>query len=214
MVEFIGSLIIRIINALGYPGVFILMTLESAGIPFPSFITMPFAGSLISHGKFNFFLLILIGTLGNLTGSLLAFWFGWWGQEAFVRKIIKKWGKYILITESKFNQSEEWFRKYGEPVVFFARLIPVVRAFISLPAGIAKMNLKRFIVYTTTGSFLWSLFLTYIGMILGNNWRKIEDYFHKLDLVIIIALLLLFFSFLYYQFRKIKTEYRRRKIRS
>lgn len=186
MLEVLGFWIIKVINLLGYPGVFILMVLESAGIPFPSFITMPFAGSLVNQKRFNFYLLVLLGTLGNLTGSLLAYWIGWWGQEAVVRKIIKKWGKYILFSESKFNKSEEWFRGHGQSVVFVARLIPVIRAFISLPAGIAKMNLTKFIIYTTTGSFLWSLFLTYIGMVLGNNWKAIEVYFHRFDLVIII----------------------------
>jgi len=204
MVEFIGYWIIKLISTLGYPGVFILMVLESAGIPVPSFVTMPFAGSLISQGRFDFLFLTIVGTLGNLGGSLAAYSLGWWGQEAVVRKIIKRWGKYILISESKFNKSEEWFRKHGEPIVFIARLIPVIRAFISLPAGIAKMNLKRFIVYTTAGSFLWSLFLTYIGMVLGKNWKTIEVYFHKFDLVIIIISIFLIILFIKHKIAKIK----------
>lgn len=201
MVELIGSWIIQFISSLGYVGIFILMTLESALIPIPSEITMPFSGSLAALGRFNFWIVVFAGTLGNLVGSLLAYWLGWWGQEAVVRKVIVKYGKYFLISEHEYDQSERWFRKHGEPIVFVSRILPVIRTFISLPAGIAKMNLTRFCIYTTVGSLLWSYFLTYVGVVLGNNWKSLEGYFHKFDVAIVIVGLLGVF---WYVQRKLK----------
>ncbi len=187
MLEIIGSAIIHFIQSLGYFGIFLLMTLESALIPIPSEITMPFSGSLVVLGTFNFWVVVLLGTIGNLVGSLLAYWLGWWGQEAVVRKIVVKYGKYLLISEHEYDQSEQWFRKHGEIIVFFSRILPIMRTFISLPAGVAKMQLVRFIVYTTVGSFIWSYFLTLIGVVLGSNWGSLEVYFHKFYLFIVGA---------------------------
>lgn len=187
MIELIGSWIIHFISSLGYFGVFILMTLESALIPIPSEVTMPFAGSLVALGTFHFWIIVFVGTLGNLVGSLLAYWLGWWGQEAVVRKVIVKYGKYFLISEHEYDRSERWFRNHGEMFVFVSRVLPIVRTFISLPAGVAKMNLTRFILYTTVGSFIWSFVLTSIGVTLGANWKSLEGYFRKFDIVIVIA---------------------------
>ena len=187
MLEIIGSTIIRFIETLGYFGVFILMTLESALIPIPSEITMPFSGSLVVLGTFNFWIVVLVGTIGNLVGSLLAYWLGWWGGETVVRAVIVKYGKYFLISEQEYDQSERWFRKHGEIIVFVSRILPILRTFISLPAGVAKMKLVKFIVYTTIGSLIWAYFLTSIGVVLGNNWESLQVYFHKFDLVIVGA---------------------------
>lgn len=177
------------------------MTLESALIPIPSEVTMPFSGSLVSSGQFNFWIVVLIGASGNLFGSLLAYLLGAWGQEAVVRKVIRKWGKYVLVSEREYEHSESWFRKHGEAIVFTSRLLPVVRTFISLPAGISKMKLKKFIVYTLVGSLLWSALLTYIGVMLGNNWSTIGGIFHKFDIFISLALI---FVFIWYFRRKLK----------
>ena len=163
------------------------MTLESACIPIPSEVTMPFAGSLITTGQFNFWFVVLVGTLGNLTGSLLAYWLGYWGEEAVVRTVIKKYGKYVLISEHEYDRSERWFRNHGELVVLLSRVLPVLRTFISLPAGVAKMKLKKFIVYTVVGCFIWSVVLTQIGVVLGTNWKSLEVYFRKFDFVIVGA---------------------------
>lgn len=187
MIEVIGSWIIHFISTLGYFGVFILMTLESACIPIPSEVTMPFSGSLIASGQFNFWILVIIGTLGNLVGSLLAYWLGAWGQEAVVRKVIIKYGKYFLVSEHEYDRSERWFRNHGEMMVFASRILPVLRTFISLPAGVAKMNLKKFIGYTIVGCFIWTAILTEIGVVLGNNWKSLEGYFRKFDVVIVVA---------------------------
>lgn len=204
MLESLANWVISIISGLGYPGVFILMTLESALIPIPSEVTMPFSGFLVTQGQFNFWLVVLAGTLGNLIGSLLAYALGFWGQEVVVRKTIRRWGKYLLVTEDELDRAEAWFRKYGDPIVFFSRIMPVIRTFISLPAGIARMNLTKFNIYTVLGSALWSAFLTYIGVALGKNWHSIGGYFRKFD-VLLIALGIIFISwYIYHKIQKIK----------
>ena len=206
MLETIGGSIINIISSTGYVGIFILMAIESALIPLPSEVTMPFSGSLVALGRFNLILVAIAGALGNLAGSLAAYALGFWGQENVIRSVIKKYGKYVLISEHEFNRAEAWFRKYGEAIVFTSRLMPVVRTFISLPAGIAKMNLTRFILYTTIGSFIWSLLLTYIGMILGYNWKILEVYFRKFDLLIVFVLILTGVAYIFYKYRQIKKD--------
>ncbi|MBI4991077.1 DedA family protein [Candidatus Gottesmanbacteria bacterium] len=187
MLEILASWIINFISTSGYLGVFFLMLIESALIPMPSEVTMPFSGFLVQQGKFNLWIVVFAGTLGNLFGSLLAYFIGSWGQETVVRKLIRNWGKYVLISEHEFNRSEKWFLKYGELIVFASRLLPAVRTYISLPAGIAKMNLTKFVLYTTLGSFIWSLILAYIGVILGSRWTSLSSFFHSFDAIIVIA---------------------------
>lgn len=201
MLAFIGSFIINLVSQTGYVGIFFLMLVESALIPVPSEITMPFAGSLVASGKFNLLLVVMVGTLGNLIGSLLAYALGFWGQEAVVRKLIQKYGKYLLLTEHEYDRAESWFRKHGEIIVFVSRLLPAVRTFISLPAGIAHMKLRKFIIYTTLGCLPWSLLLTWVGVKLGENWESIGVYFHRFDAIIFVLLTLAVF---YYVNHKLK----------
>lgn len=204
MLELLAGFIINIISTSGYLGIFVLMAVESALIPLPSEVTMPFSGSLVALGKFNLIMTAIAGSLGNLAGSLAAYALGFWGQENVVRQVIKKYGRYFLISEHEFERAEKWFRKYGDAVVFASRLMPVIRTFISLPAGIAKMNLKKFIIYTTAGSFLWSLFLSYIGMVLGRNWNVLGGYFHKFDLLIVFIMVITVCSYIYYKLRRLQ----------
>lgn len=173
------------ITSYGYLAVFVLMTAESALIPIPSEITMAFAGFLAGAGLMNFWLAILIGALGNLFGSLLAFYLGRGMGEEWIRIAIKKWGKWILVHEKDFDMALTWFKKYGQGITFGSRLLPVVRTFISLPAGIAEMNVGKFAVFTFIGSFMWSAFLSYLGLKLGQNWEVIDPYFKKFQFVII-----------------------------
>lgn len=201
MIELLGGWVISFIASFGYAGIFFLMLLESALIPIPSEVTMPFSGSLVATGLFNFWVVIIAGTIGNLIGSLLAYWLGYWGEESIVRTLIRKYGKYILISEDEYDRSELWFRRHGEIIVFVTRILPVFRTFISLPAGVSKMNLTRFIIYTVVGCFIWSYILTKIGVILGNNWDSIGGYFHKFDAIIIIGGLLFI---VWYIRRKVK----------
>lgn len=201
MLALLGSFIINLISQTGYVAIFLLMLVESALIPIPSEVTMPFAGSLVVNGKFDFLLVVLVGTLGNLVGSVLAYALGYWGQEAVVRKLIQKYGKYFLVSEHEYDHAEAWFRKHGEIIVLLSRILPGIRTFISLPAGVAHMNIKKFISYTVLGCFLWSVALTWIGVKLGERWDTIGVYFHRFDAVIFIMFVGMVF---YYVNRKLK----------
>lgn len=200
----IGTWITNSISTAGYPAVFFLMTVESVLIPIPSEITMPFAGFLVGLGKLNFWLVVLLGGLGNLTGSLAAYALGYWGQETVVRRLVKNYGKYLLITQEEVDQAERWFRSHGELIAFGSRLLPVVRTFISLPAGISQMNVVRFSAYTLAGSLIWSAILTYIGKILGDNWNILEVYFRKFDILIAITGIAVVIFYVWYKLKKIK----------
>lgn len=202
MIEILGHYIINFISSTGYWGVFLLMTVESALIPMPSEVTMPFSGYLVTTGRFNLFLVVLTGAIGNLVGSLAAYYLGYWGEDHFVRKFIRKFGKYFLISEHEYDRSEKWFRKYGEAIVFVSRLLPAVRTYISLPAGIAKMNPVKFILYTFIGSLIWTFALTYIGVALGNRWQTIGAYFHAFDALIVIGFILAVFLYIRHKVKK------------
>lgn len=166
------------------------MTLESALIPIPSEITMPFAGFLVQQGKLNFWIVVLIGAFGNLIGSLVAYGVGYYLEETVIVKWIKKYGKFLLITIDEYDRSLHWLRKYGDMVAFFSRIMPAVRTFISLPAGLSEMNIWKFSFYTFIGSFIWSAFLTYIGVRFGQDWAILEPYFRKFQIALGVIFLL------------------------
>lgn len=192
------------ISQIGYPAIFILMTLESALIPIPSEVTMPFAGFLVGKGLLNFWLVVIIGGIANLVGSLAAYALGFWGQERFVRQLIKKYGKFLLITYDEVETAERWFKNHGEAIAFGSRLMPVVRTFISLPAGFAQMNLIKFSVYSLAGALIWSAILTYFGVLLGENWSILEVYFRKFNLLIVAAGVLMVVAYVYWKIKKTK----------
>lgn len=164
------------------------MTLESALIPIPSEITMPFSGFLASRGILSLWPVILVGTLANLAGSYIAYYIGYFLEETVLLSLIKKYGKFILVTEHDYQRAHKWFIKYGDKIIFISRLLPGIRTVISLPAGMFEMEIKKFTIYTTVGCFIWSTFLTYIGYILGENWISLEKYFRKFELVIVLLL--------------------------
>ncbi len=190
MLEFIGHYIIQLIEATGYLGIFVLMALESALIPIPSEITMPFSGFLASQGKLSFWAIVFVGTLANLAGSLVAYYVGLLLEETVLLTLIRKYGRFILLSEHDYHRAEVWFRKYGDKIIFISRLLPGVRTVISLPAGMFEMNLKKFIIYTAIGCFLWSAFLTYIGYVLGENWMSLEGYFRKFEILIVLVVII------------------------
>jgi membrane protein DedA with SNARE-associated domain len=187
VVELVSNFAIYIIQTMGYWGVFIGMTLESACIPIPSEIIMPFSGFVVWQGTTNMTLMgiTLVGAIGNLTGSLIAYFVGLKGGRPF----LEKYGRYIFISHSKLELADRWFERYGWEAVLISRMLPVVRTFISLPAGIANMDLKKFSLYTFIGSLPWSFILAYIGVQLGPNWDLIESYFHIMDIGVFIAIL-------------------------
>lgn len=164
------------------------MFLESALIPIPSEVTMPFAGFLAQQGKMSLWVVIAVGTIANLAGSLAAYYIGFFLEETILLGLIKKYGKFVLISEKEYRHAENWFKKYGDKVIFVSRLLPGVRTIISLPAGVFQMDIKKFIIYTTVGCFIWSVLLTYVGYILGENWQSLEGYYRKFEIVIVILL--------------------------
>lgn len=181
----LASFIIWGISSMGYFGVALMMAIESACVPLPSEIIMPFSGYLVSQGQFSLWGASLAGALGCVFGSIIAYGVGYYGG----RPAAEKYGKYILVTQHDLNIADSFFKKYGNAAIFFSRLLPVVRTFISLPAGIARMNFIKFIVYTFFGSLPFCYFLAYVGKKLGDNWNTLGIYFHKLDAVIGVVIL-------------------------
>ena len=176
----LSSIVISIISTAGYWGIFFLMTLESACLPVPSEVIMPFSGFLVWEGRFTLWQIVVWGALGNLVGSVIAYAAGYWGG----RRVIEKYGKYVLISVHDLALADNWFKKHGQATVLFSRLLPVVRTFISLPAGIARMDFGKFCFYTLAGSLPWSWALGYTGLVMGENWDGLKVYFHKFDLAI------------------------------
>jgi membrane protein DedA with SNARE-associated domain len=168
----------------GYPVVGVLMVLESMVFPVPSEAVMPFAGFLVTDGTFSFWMVVLVSTLGSLIGSLLSYAIGRYGGRVF----LQKWGKYFLLNEHHLNATDTFFKRHGAPTIFVARFIPVVRHLISIPAGVAKMNLITFSTYTILGAGLWNMFLLYVGMILGQNWSALGPYMHYVDVIVVVAI--------------------------
>ncbi len=187
IISILASFIIGGISALGYFGVALMMAIESACIPLPSEIIMPFAGFLVAGGQFTLLGATIAGSIGSVVGSVLAYWVGIYGG----RKFIEKYGKYILISHHDLEIADKFFNKYGSGAIFFSRMLPVIRTFISLPAGIAKMNFAKFVVYTFLGSLPWCYGLAYIGKKLGDNWDILGAYFHKFDAAIGILFIIM-----------------------
>jgi len=192
IISSLTNFIISIISNSGYFGIFLLMVAESALIPIPSEIIMPFSGYLASTGKFNPIFVVMAGSIGNLVGSLIAYFVG----LRLGREFILRYGKYVLLKKSHLELTESYFKKYGNRSTFISRLLPAVRTYISLPAGVARMDLKKFAGYTLLGSIIWNAMLTYVGITLGQEWSKIRQYSHYIDavvvLVVIIAIVLFF----------------------
>ncbi|MBU1015043.1 DedA family protein [Patescibacteria group bacterium] len=182
----LASLVIGVIETTGYAGIALLMALESANIPIPSEIIMPFSGFLVFEGSLSLFAVVFWGAAGNLIGSLISYALGFWGGRAF----LNRFGKYLLVRKSDVDMAETWFAKYGDSIVLLSRVLPVVRTFISLPAGIARMNIWKFSLYTFGGSLVWSFALTYAGMLAGKNWDILGEYFRTFDWAIVLFVLL------------------------
>ncbi len=180
-----------------WPGVVAMMAIESAAIPLPSEIIMPLAGWMLVKdrglGESWLLLAAFCGALGNLLGSLLAYYVGAWGG----RPLVLRYGRYLLISRHDLDLADRWFARYGNWTVFLSRLLPVVRTFISLPAGVARMPVWQFSVYTFAGSFPWSLGLAWAGYLMGENWESIRDWMRPADIPIAIVVLLLIGLYVY-----------------
>lgn len=179
LIELIIQFVTGTVSAVGYLGVLVLMTLESACVPIPSEIIMPFSGFLVSTGKLNLVWVTLAGALGNLIGAVITYAIGYYGGRPF----ILKYGKYFFVKEKEVHHAEQFFAKWGDWSVFLSRNLPVIRTFISLPAGVAEMPFSKFAIFSFLGSIPWCFALTYLGFILGNNWLLIRKYGHYLDIL-------------------------------
>jgi membrane protein DedA with SNARE-associated domain len=183
VLEILINWMVGLISSLGYPGLFLLSAIESANIPIPSEVIVPFSGYLAWVGRFSFWAVVATAGLGNLFGSLVSYWIGLKGGRPFVHK----YGKYLFIHDSHLEKAERWFARWGNAAIFLSRLLPAVRTFISLPAGIAKMDLKKFTIYTLVGSLIWSTVLAAAGFQLGSNWDTLMGLFREFDILIIAA---------------------------
>lgn len=164
--------IVNYVGGWGYSAIFVLMALESACIPIPSEITMPVGGLLASEGKLSFFWVGIVGAVANVVGSLIAYVAGASGGRSF----LMRFGRYVLIKQHDIERADRWFERWGDRAVFFSRLLPVVRTFISLPAGVARMPVLRFTILTFVGCLPWSFVLAWAGYLLGDNWEAILPY--------------------------------------
>jgi membrane protein DedA with SNARE-associated domain len=199
MLAFIDRIVIPFLESLygavGYVGVMLAMAIESAMIPLPSELILPFAGFLVSDPSqvepisgqpWNFWIVVLVGTIGNTLGSLVAYAIGAYGGRPF----LERYGKYLLIRQHEIEIADHFFARWGSQTVFFSRLLPIVRTFISFPAGVVRMDLRKFVIYSTAGAFLWSTALVWAGVQLGANWVEIREMLQPFDLAIAVAVVI------------------------
>ncbi len=193
-------------DALSWFGIFLAMTIESAGIPLPSEVIMPLAGWLFvadrHMGWTGIFAASAVGAAGNLAGSTIAYFIGMWGG----RPVVERWGRWVLITHEDLDRAEHWFHRRGALTTFVGRLLPVVRTFISFPAGIARMPFARFAVYTFAGAFLWCIPLTFIGYHWGPQWEAFRNRSRFVDDGIALVLLILIVWFFWHKYRDLHNE--------
>ena len=196
MLAFIDQIVIPFLNSLygavGYLGVMTAMAIESAMIPLPSELILPYAGFLVSdqsqlepltHGPWGYWIVVVVATIGNTVGSLIAYAIGAWGGRPF----LERYGRYLLIRPHEIELADHFFQRYGAATAFFSRLLPIVRTFISFPAGVARMPLRTFVAYSTAGAFLWSMLLVFAGVQLGSRWVDIRHALQPFDLAIAVA---------------------------
>ena len=186
ILEYLAAFIIAVISQAGYLGIVLLMAIESACIPLPSEVIMPFSGYLVFTGRFQLLWVGLAGAVGCNLGSLVAYYVGLVGG----RPLVEKYGRWLLVTHHDLEMADSFFTRYGDWAVFIARLLPVVRTFIAFPAGVSRMNQVRFHIYTFLGSLPWCLALAYAGMKLGQRWMTLREYFHRFDAVLGVVIVI------------------------
>jgi membrane protein DedA with SNARE-associated domain len=189
----LGSFVISTLDTLGYLGIVLLMAIESACIPLPSEVIMPFSGFLVAQGRFTLWGAALAGAAGCTLGSTIAYVVGAIGG----RPLALRYGKFVLLSVHDIDVADHWFARFGEVTVFFTRLMPFVRTFISLPAGVARMPFLRFLAYSFVGSLIWSALLAYVGMQLGAHWEDLKPIFQKFDVLFVALVVLLIAVYVY-----------------
>lgn len=202
IIAVLSAFVISVISASGYFGIIILMAIESACIPLPSEVIMPFSGYLVSTGQFNLWWVGAAGAFGCVVGSVVAYYAGMYGG----RPVLERYGKYLLLRKKDLDLADRWFERHGEIIILVSRMLPVIRTFIAFPAGVARMDLLKFCVYTFVGSFPWCLGLAWIGKKLGDHWHDIKEYFHHADIVIGVLILAALVFYLVTHFKREKRE--------
>lgn len=195
--ERLSGLFTSIISSTGYLGVFILMSLESMVAPVPSELVMPFVGFLVADGTLNLWLVILVSTLASLTGSLISYFVAYFGEK----ELIHKFGRFVFLDKGELDWTQKWFEKRGSITILISRFIPVIRHLISIPAGLAKMDLKKFVLFTAVGATAWNTFLLYVGMQLRERWEIVHKYSSQLDILVVAVVIL---AVAYYAYRHVK----------
>jgi membrane protein DedA with SNARE-associated domain len=191
-----------LISSAGYAGLYLVMFLENIFPPIPSEVILPLAGSLSLSGRFSISLITIVGMFGSLTGALVFYGLGKWLGEEALRRFIGKYGKFALLTVEDFDRSKAWFAKYDNWVIFFSRMVPVVRSLISIPAGVSSMNLFQFCVFTILGTSLWSFALSYAGRLLGERWSLITQWINTYQNIVLAIVLLAAVVFAGYRLKK------------
>jgi membrane protein DedA with SNARE-associated domain len=203
LISALAGWIVAVISAGGYLGIVFLMAIESACIPLPSEIIMPFAGYLVSVGKLNLIGVATAGAIGCNVGSTIAYYVAAKGG----RRVLERWGKYILISKAELARTDRFFARYGAATVFFGRLLPVIRTFIAFPAGLARMPMGKFQIYTFLGSWPWCFALAYAGYLLGSRWDSDPTFrrlFHEFDAAIAVVVLAALAWFIWSRWREIR----------
>lgn len=188
LLEQIGNLVTASIHSAGYAGLTALMFLENVFPPIPSELVLPLAGSLTLDGKFSLLGITLAGMIGSVAGAWVFYGLGYWLDERRVRLLIEKYGKWFLLSTSDLDRALSWFQRYGNWVIFFGRMVPMVRSLLSIPAGLARMNWLKFTLYTALGTACWSFILAFTGQTLGKNWGLVEQYIAQYEMVVLFAL--------------------------
>ena len=208
MLAFIDHIVIPFLDtlygAVGYVGVMLAMAIESAMVPLPSELVLPYAGFLVSdpskvepltHAQWGFWIVVAFATLGNTIGSIVGYYIGAWGGRPF----LERWGRYLLIRPHELELADRFFQRYGPATAFLSRLMPIVRTFISFPAGVARMPIGKFILYSTLGAIPWSILLVAAGVQLGANWVQIRATLQPYDLAIAVLAVLLVVAFIWWR---------------
>lgn len=194
----------EIIKTAGYPGITLVMFLENVFPPIPSELVMPFAGFLTADGELNFFGIWIAGTIGSVLGAVVLYYLGRWASDSVVRNFLRKYGRWVTVSEKDYDRALSYFDRYGEIIIFVGRLIPIIRSIISIPAGADHMPMPRFLLFTTLGASIWTGILAYAGRALGENWEDVmhfvEQYQQVTMVVLVIGFVVLAGWWLYYKF--------------
>jgi membrane protein DedA with SNARE-associated domain len=210
--ELINTVVVwaqSVVSTMGYPGLILVMFLENVFPPIPSEVILPLAGSLALEGRFTLLGVTVMGSIGSMAGALVFYGLGYLFGEDRVRVLMRRYGRWLMLSEEDFDRALTWFDRYGEKVIFFGRMVPIVRSLISIPAGIAEMNLGYFGAYTAVGTALWSFLLAFAGYLLGKSWALVSEWvsrYEKAALVIGILVVVIFFARRFLQRRRVGTS--------